>query len=146
MHEAAGTLTHAALEAMRGETVFLGQGKRRSVAFLGWPAPGSVERDAPVKKARELYSLYEAFHDQLFPEFETGKLYAGLDFTADIPLAVRVERVKQLAVRHGEDPEAVARGLFGNPTDVPGAGSLDSRARWFYHNPERQAEAFIGKK
>ena len=33
--EAGGTLTHRALEAIRGKTVFAGQGKRRNPVFLG---------------------------------------------------------------------------------------------------------------
>ena len=135
-------MTHAALSAIQGNPVlFLGQGKKRSAVYLGWPEPGSVERDAPVRKAKELYDLYEAYHDSLFPEFETGKLYSAFDFTSDVPVSVRRDQMKRLAVRFGEDPDAVAQGIFGNPDSANARpGSLDIRARWHYDNVEDEGK------
>ena len=115
---------------------------------IGWPQPGTMERDAPVRKAKELYSLYEAFHDANFPEFETDKLYSALDYTADLTMEDRADRLRRLAVRHGENPDAAVGAILGNggPASGEGLGSLFHRARWYYDNPDKQAEAFKGKK
>ena len=124
--------------------MFAGQGKRRAPVSLGWPEPGTAQRIAPVRKAQQLFSLYEAFHNANFPEFETGKLYTALDFRSDLTMEERSDRLRRLAVRHAEDPDAVAAGIFGNvgPASRAGLGSLFNRARWYYDNPDEQAEAF----
>ena len=63
-------------------------------------------------------------------------------------MAVRRERLQRLAVRHGEDPDAVVGAILGNvgPAGCAGKGSAITRARWYYDNPERQAEAFKGRR
>ena len=88
--------------------------------------------------------MYEAFHDSNFLAFETGKLYTALDVTSDITMEERRTRLRRLAVRHGEDPDAVVAGIFGtfDAHDRAGLGSLFTRARWYYDNPEEQKEAF----
>ena len=131
-----GLLTHCALAAMRGKTVFLGQAKTRTPAFLDWPSPASVAREIPVIRARHLFELYDAYHESHFPNLDTGRDYMAFDLTSAITMEEREERVARLAHRFGEPMDAVKQGVFGQHAVMEaGVGSLFSRAQWHYDNP-----------
>ena len=50
LSEAEGTLTHSVLGAVKDTTVFFGKQGQQEVAFLGWPAPGTLARAKPVTR------------------------------------------------------------------------------------------------
>lgn len=52
---ATGTLTHAALAAIKGRLVILGEGtsKQQGAVVMDWPAPAAGKRHAPIKMAKE---------------------------------------------------------------------------------------------
>ena len=131
LKDSQGTLTHRVLSAIQSKTLFVG--KHRAPAHLGWPAPGSLAREAPLRRARDIYRLYEAYHESHFPDFETGQLWGAFDLSTSRSLAERAAMVEMLAVRFGKAAEPVSRTIFGvHQVDLPGAGSLFSRALYYY--------------
>lgn len=54
LESAEGTLTHAALAAMKSRTVLLGLGTGKETAMaMSWPAPAAVGRQKPIEQAKE---------------------------------------------------------------------------------------------
>jgi hypothetical protein len=80
LHESRGSLTHCCLRAIEGTSIFF-PGDRHSgnVANLAWPAPGSLERYAPIKRAQGFYILFDGFFCTMCPDHEDHNFFAAFD-------------------------------------------------------------------
>ena len=62
LEEASGTLTHAALRGIKNcGLVLFGAAKQDAVA-MAWPAPGTLDRQRPVARARDFSSHLRRAH------------------------------------------------------------------------------------
>jgi hypothetical protein len=115
LHEAAGTLTHCVLAAIKDRAVFFGRAGEEKLIVMGWPAPESVSRAGPIGKAKRFFELVDAFMQSHFPGFETGQLYGAFDLSSKLPVLERCEALRRsessCAVR-GEFPGSLSSSGF----------------------------------
>ena len=130
--EAKGTLTHCVLEGIKGKAVFHGNPDgKEEVIFLGWPAPGSLERVKPIERTKRFAELIQAFHASHFPNFEVGKLWMAFNLRSRLTIGERSAMVERLCMREGKDFHAVQRALFGVNGDTFSGGSVWNRATYY---------------
>ena len=79
LEEASGTLTHAALHGIKNcGLVLFGTAKQDAVA-MDWPAPGTLDRQRPVARARDFFRIFDAYMAANFPNFEEDNAWAAFD-------------------------------------------------------------------
>jgi hypothetical protein len=140
LQEAEGTLTHAALQACKNRAIFLDKCAGQEVILMAWPAPGTLKRSAPIRRARAFYDLFEAYVNSHFPNHDVQAYWSAFNLGSSMSLDDRAESVKQLCSRYGKNWDVVKRALFGVAQGGDASkGSVWSRALYFHRRREDPA-------
>ena len=85
--EAEGTLTQAALRAMRGRLVLV---SKHAATSLAWPSPDRLARNAPQELPKSTFKVYEAFFNANFPSFDDVNCFNAGAFICAAPRASHI--------------------------------------------------------
>lgn len=142
LQTSSGTFLHAALRAIRGKMVFYRAKPNDDlkIVALGWPAPGDMERDAPVKRANALCELYVAFFKANVPMHDVQNCCAAFDLAAPSSLMDRRVLLRALAERMKLDAVSVWDAFAGAFSNAFETGAFN-RAKWYDSASGRVANA-----